>query len=217
MSYLTQKVANVEPAKDGVVPQLGLSDLAVNTPAVGQILALNESGNWAATNAGPPPPLTLAYSSNPVAGSYSVSAYTYNATEWAYQWYGPSTRKYLASGVSEVAGVSPPAPTTNSSYPAGVTLPAGTYFVRWIPAFSTGYATVRLYHTATDGSDGAFFGSVGKVYAGATNGGKHGSMAAGAFTTSTTRILRLRLITEDTSFTQYYDFRNQSIVIERLA
>jgi hypothetical protein len=217
MSYLTQKVAGVEPSVGGAVPQLGVNDLIANTPNDGQVLALNESGEWEATSAGVPPPLTLAYSAYASGSSYAISLYNYSSTLWAYQWYRNATSRYLATGVAEVNGVSPPATVTNSAFPAGVTLPAGTYFVRWIPAFPTGFATVRLYHTATNGSGGVFFGSVGKVYADISNGGKHGSMAAGVFTTTTTRILRLRLITESTALTTWQAFRNHSVVIERLA
>lgn len=191
MSYNLLRVNDNKPI-DGNVDVTLSSSLSASASA-GEIPLLN--GSWGSMIPSASPPLGLSYSQHANGASFGVSTYNYSGTLWAYE-YNSRSVIFKDGSVSEVNAVSPPAPVTTSNWRMAVTLPAGTYFIRAVPSFTTGWAVCRLYHTTTSNTSGVYFGNSTYIN---TADGKTGSTLMGVVTLTTTRRIFIRLTSESTS------------------
>ena len=215
MSYLLEKLADKEP-QDNNIDVASISDVIEGTPAEGEILVVDGNGVWS-PQTGPSfsevSPHTLNYASHGNGSSYSATAYAFSTTNYAYQWYTTATRKVIYSGVSELASTKPPAPIANSVFPAGLTLSAGTYLIKWITGYRGTGCTFRLMHSNTSNTDIQYFGNVGRF----SSTGKTGSMVVGVVTLTTTRRVRVAFLSGNAQLGSYLTQRCQSMIVERIS
>jgi len=213
VSYNLLRINDEEAVNDNI-------DFTLESCVEGALInggGIKRSGEkWISAGAGEALPLTMAYSEVPTGNTYSATAYAYNSSYWAYTWAGTS---YLVNtyGCTRVQATKPPGLVSgNTNWHMCITVPAGTYLVQATPSFrGFGSAECRLYHTATNNTDGVYFGN--HAYIDSTDG-KTGNIVCGVMTTTTTRRIFIRLTyINNARLAYYFNARNFTWQIRKLA
>lgn len=221
MSYLVNKVNDVAPVNGDIAVSKTISDYMTDTPQDGQAAYKSAQGWKPEFMSADADPLNFCYSAHsffPFTVDYGSDPYRYyTLTDWAYTFPNISPNGVVqldASYASPIVASKPPSPYYYSTIiNNGITLQAGTYLIRFIPAIDAGYAVWRIYHTNTANGDPQYLGN--RLYHNATS--KAGGHAIGFLNASQARKVYLRALAVGGAYGMYeqatYRF---SIQIQRI-
>jgi hypothetical protein len=208
MSYLVNKVNDVAPVNGDIAVSKTISDYMTDTPQDTQAAYKSAQGWKPEFMSADADPLTFCFSAHsffPFTTDYGTSTpfRYYSSTKWAFTYSNGSPYSVISKDTTyadRLIATEPPAAISyQTNVNMGVTLQAGTYLIRFVPAIDTGSAVWRIYHTDTSNGDPQYLGN--HLYH--NTNGKAGGHAIGVLSATETRKVYLRALTVSNAYAMY--------------